>query len=105
MVFIKPKCFFFFKNCIFPNLVETSTEEVFYPIHDAARRGNLNHLVQCLAEGVSSTSLDNAGNTALYWSSHSGQVECVRELLTCSGQAINAQVCSQFIFLKLRRDP
>jgi ankyrin repeat protein len=81
-------------------LVETSTEEVFYPIHDAARRGNLTHLMQCLAEGVSATSLDNAGNTALYWSSHSGQVECVKELLTCSGPAINAQVCSiNFSFL------
>jgi ankyrin repeat protein len=60
----------------------------------------LTHLMQCLSEGVSATSLDNAGNTALYWSSHSGQVECVRELLTCSGQAINAQVCSHILLTK-----
>jgi len=63
-----------------------------FPLHDAARRGNLNYLRQGLQEGVSATSLDNAGNTALFWACHSGQVECVQELLTLSSKALNAQV-------------
>ncbi|XP_065337231.1 osteoclast-stimulating factor 1-like [Cloeon dipterum] len=73
------------------NYVETCTEEVLYPLHDAARRGNISYLKQCISEGVSATSLDHAGNTALFWACHSGQIECVQELLNLSGQALDAQ--------------
>ncbi|XP_059490277.1 osteoclast-stimulating factor 1-like [Neocloeon triangulifer] len=73
------------------NYVETCTEEVLFPLHDAARRGNLSNLKQGLSEGVSATSLDHAGNTALLWACHSGQLECVQELLKIPSEALNAQ--------------
>jgi ankyrin repeat protein len=72
--------------------VESQTEEVEQPLHEAARRGNLDFMRECLQQGVSGTGLDSAGNTPLYWASHAGHVDCVRELLALSRPAVNAQV-------------
>lgn len=73
------------------NYVESQTEEVEQPLHEAARRGNLDFMRQCLQQGVSGTGLDSAGNTPLYWASHAGHVDCVRELLALPRPAVNAQ--------------
>ncbi|KAG8228220.1 hypothetical protein J437_LFUL004345 [Ladona fulva] len=73
------------------NYVETHTEEIDLPMHEAARRGNLNFLKECLQQGVSPTALDKAHNTPLHWACHAGHVECVHELLPVSGKAINYQ--------------
>ena len=67
-------------------------EEVEQPLHEAARRGNLDFMQECLQQGVSGTGLDNAGNTPLYWASHAGHVDCVRELLALPKPAVNVQV-------------
>ncbi|PNF36034.1 Osteoclast-stimulating factor 1 [Cryptotermes secundus] len=73
------------------NYVESQTEEVEQPLHEAARRGNLDFMRQCLQQGVSGTGLDSAGNTPLYWASHAGHLDCVRELLALPRPAVNAQ--------------
>lgn len=67
-------------------------EEVEQPLHEAARRGNLDFMRECLKQGVSGTGLDKAGNTPLYWASHAGHVDCVRELLALPRLAVNVQV-------------
>lgn len=73
------------------NYVEAHTEEVEQPLHEAARRGNLNFLRECLQQGVSGTGLDSAGNTPLYWACHAGHIDCVMELLTLPRPSVNAQ--------------
>ncbi|KDR22015.1 osteoclast-stimulating factor 1-like [Zootermopsis nevadensis] len=73
------------------NYVESQTEEVEQPLHEAARRGNLDFMRECLQQGVSGTGLDSAGNTPLYWASHAGHVDCVRELLALPRSAVSAQ--------------
>jgi hypothetical protein len=72
--------------------VESQMEEVEQPLHEAARRGNLDFMQECLKQGVSGTGLDKAGNTPLYWASHAGHVDCVRELLALPRPAVNVQV-------------
>ncbi|KAF4523282.1 hypothetical protein B566_EDAN009405 [Ephemera danica] len=71
--------------------VEASTEEVSFPLHDAARRGNVNYLQECLQQGVSPSGLDSASNTALFWSSRSGHLDCVQVLLVLPNPPLNAQ--------------
>lgn len=73
------------------NYVESQTEEVEMPLHEAARRGNLSFLQECLRQGVSGTGLDSAGNTPLYWASHGGHIDCVKELLSLPNQILDAQ--------------
>ncbi|XP_044006167.1 osteoclast-stimulating factor 1-like [Aphidius gifuensis] len=74
------------------NYVEEQTEEVELPLHEAARRGNISFLTECLKSGVSPTGLDAAGNTPLYWAARAGHIDCVRYLLNLEmSSAINAQ--------------
>lgn len=72
--------------------MENSTEEVSFPLHDAARRGNLNFLKEGIQQGVSTSGLDHASNTPLFWASHAGHLDCVQELLALPNPPINAQV-------------
>lgn len=37
------------------------------PIHEAAKRGNLDFLNECIQNKINVNSLDKAGNTALHW--------------------------------------
>ncbi|RZF44684.1 hypothetical protein LSTR_LSTR000636 [Laodelphax striatellus] len=73
------------------NYVEAHTEIIDTPLHEAARRGNLNFLQQCLQQGVSATGLDTVGNTALYWACLGGHLDCVNELLAIPKLPLNAQ--------------
>jgi len=73
------------------NYVESQMEEVEQPLHEAARRGNVDFMRECLRQGVSGTGLDCAGNTPLYWASHAGHVDCVLELLALPRPAVNVQ--------------
>ena len=36
-------------------------------MHDAAKRGNIEFLRECIANRVGVNTLDRAGNTALHW--------------------------------------
>lgn len=73
-------------------LVELQTESVDVPMHEAARRGNLSFLRECLQQGVSATGLDSVGNTALHWACRGGHTDCVKELLALPNPPVNAQV-------------
>ncbi|XP_041465386.1 osteoclast-stimulating factor 1-like isoform X1 [Lytechinus variegatus] len=73
------------------NYVEESMESVDYPLHEAAKRGNLAFLQECIANKVSVNSLDKAGATPLYWAAHGGHIDCMRALLAIPNCQINAQ--------------
>ena len=64
------------------NLVESaSADGSTSPLHDAAKRGNIDLLKECLVNRLPVNQMDPAGNTPLHWASRAGQLECVRELL------------------------
>lgn len=63
------------------NYVEDNTETVENPLHEAAKRGNLDFLTDCLANQLSPNALDYAGCTPLHWAAAGGYLECVRVLL------------------------
>lgn len=73
------------------NYVEESTEEVLHPLHEAAKRGNVTFLKECLENKVSVNGLDKAGCTALHWAAHAGNEDCVKELLKVNNIQINVQ--------------
>lgn len=63
------------------NYVEENTETVQNPLHEAAKRGNVDFLTDCLANKISVNSLDHAGATPLHWAAAGGYGECVELLL------------------------
>ncbi|VDL84092.1 unnamed protein product [Nippostrongylus brasiliensis] len=72
-------------------VVSENVEELTNPLHEAARRGNLPFLKDCIANQVSVNSLDKSGSTALYWACHGGHVEVVKYLLELPGTTISSQ--------------
>lgn len=64
------------------NYVEMKMDTIENPVHDAARRGNVEFLKECLKNGVSSTGLDASGNSPLHWSAKGGHLECVQEIIS-----------------------
>ncbi|GAB1606713.1 osteoclast-stimulating factor 1-like [Argonauta hians] len=73
------------------NYVEENTQSVDFPLHEAARRGNLNFLTECITNGVSVNSLDKAGSTPLHWAAHGGHTDCMEALFHVSNIEINVQ--------------
>lgn len=73
------------------NYVEESTESVDHPLHEAAKRGNLGFMRECIINKVSANSLDKSGSTALHWAAAGGHIECVVELLNLPHVEINVQ--------------
>uniref|UniRef100_A0A3B1J1Z8 Osteoclast stimulating factor 1 n=1 Tax=Astyanax mexicanus TaxID=7994 RepID=A0A3B1J1Z8_ASTMX len=59
------------KSCVLSAVAEQA-ESIDNPMHEAAKRGNLSWLRECLDNKVGINGLDKAGNTALYWSCHGG---------------------------------
>uniref|UniRef100_A0A1I8EKG4 Osteoclast-stimulating factor 1 n=1 Tax=Wuchereria bancrofti TaxID=6293 RepID=A0A1I8EKG4_WUCBA len=72
------------------NYVKTA-EYIEYPLHDAAKRGNIEFVKECLNNAVSVNGLDKSGSTPLYWSSHGGHVEIVKLLCSIPSMCISAQ--------------
>ncbi|KAL3999011.1 Osteoclast-stimulating factor 1 [Acanthocheilonema viteae] len=62
-----------------------------HPLHDGAKRGNIQGVKECLDNAVSVNSLDKSGSTPLYWSSHGGHVEIVKLLCSIPSMCISAQ--------------
>ena len=76
----------------FSTAVAESGETIETPLHDAAKRGNVEFLQECLANRVSVNGLDKAGNTPLYWAAHGGHIACMEELLKISNIELDIQV-------------
>uniref|UniRef100_A0A8C2L2E4 Osteoclast-stimulating factor 1 n=1 Tax=Cyprinus carpio TaxID=7962 RepID=A0A8C2L2E4_CYPCA len=64
------------------NYVAEQAESIDNPMHEAAKRGNLSWLRECLDNKVGINGLDKAGNTALYWACHGGHKDVVEILLS-----------------------
>jgi len=73
------------------NYVEESTESVEHPMHEAAKRGNLGFLRECIVNRVSPNSLDKSGSTALHWAAAGGHYQCAAELLQLPHVEVNVQ--------------
>jgi|ERR1712242_65756 len=55
--------------------------EILFPLHEAAKRGNVNWAKECLDNKLSINGQDKSGATALYWASYGGHIELARLLL------------------------
>ena len=64
------------------NYVEDNTESIDNPLHEAAKRGNIGFMRECISNKVSVNGLDKAGSTSLHWAAHGGHIECLKFLLT-----------------------
>lgn len=73
------------------NYIDGSTETIENPLHEAAKRGNLPFLEECLMNRVSANGLDKSGSTALHWAASAGHIECARKLLAIPNVEINVQ--------------
>jgi len=73
------------------NYVEENMESIDHPLHEAAKRGNISFLIECLDNKVSVNGLDKAGSTALHWASRGGHLDCVNKLLEISNIQLNVQ--------------
>ncbi|CAJ0566069.1 unnamed protein product, partial [Mesorhabditis spiculigera] len=62
-------------------VVSEKVEHLPNPLHEAAKRGNIEFLTECLQNEVSINSLDKSGSTALYWACHGGHLEMTKYLL------------------------
>ncbi|XP_048733743.1 osteoclast-stimulating factor 1-like [Ostrea edulis] len=72
------------------NYVDQNTEAIDYPLHEAARRGNITFMRECISNNVSVNALDKAGSTPLHWAAHGGHVDCIQLLLSSNCQ-VNVQ--------------
>ncbi|CAB3408325.1 unnamed protein product [Caenorhabditis bovis] len=72
-------------------VISENVEELPNPLHEAARRGNMEMLNECIQEQVSVNSLDKSGSTPIYWASHGGHIEAVKHLLAVPNVVISSQ--------------
>lgn len=73
------------------NYVDENTETIDNPLHEAAKRGNLNFLNECLSNKISVNGFDKSGSTALHWAAYGGHIDCVIQLLNVPRISINVQ--------------
>ncbi|TWW60626.1 Osteoclast-stimulating factor 1 [Takifugu flavidus] len=73
------------------NYVAEQAESIDNPMHEAAKRGNLSWLRECIENKVGVNGLDKAGNTALYWACHGGHKDVVEVLLSQPNVEVNQQ--------------
>uniref|UniRef100_A0A8D1EDD7 Osteoclast stimulating factor 1 n=2 Tax=Sus scrofa TaxID=9823 RepID=A0A8D1EDD7_PIG len=71
--------------------VAEQAESIDNPLHEAAKRGNLSWLRECLDNRVGVNGLDKAGSTALYWACHGGHKDIVDMLFTQPNIELNQQ--------------
>jgi ankyrin repeat protein len=73
------------------NYVQESMEQIDNPLHEAAKRGNINFLNECVGNRMSVNGLDKAGSTPLHWAAHGGHVDCVQRLLSVPNCEVDVQ--------------
>ena len=73
------------------NYVETQSESIPNPLQEAAKRGNLEFLNECLQNKVSVNSLDKSGSTAIHWAARGGHINCATALLKYPNIQVNSR--------------
>lgn len=68
-----------------------NTESYSNPLHEAAKRGNVAFMKECIENKVSVNGLDKAGNTPLHWAAYGGHADCIVELVRTPGLLIDVQ--------------
>ena len=75
------------------NLVESASDDgSTSPLHDAAKRGNIDLLKECLLNKLPVNQMDPAGNTPLHWAARTGHHDCLSALLSVQ------QVCHSILY-------
>lgn len=74
------------------NYVAADIEDsIDFPLHEAAKRGNVDFMLECLDNKIGLNGIDKSGSTALYWAAHGGHIECAQLLLDNSYINLNVQ--------------
>jgi len=71
------------------HLEVASTDGSTSPLHDAAKRGNMDLLKECLLNRLPVNQTDSAGNTAIHWAARAGHIHCLQELLCVQQVQLN----------------
>ncbi|KAL3078905.1 hypothetical protein niasHS_014687 [Heterodera schachtii] len=71
--------------------VEQHMELIEFPLHEAARAGDLAFLRECLDNKMSVNGLDRSGSTALHWAAYAGHTPILKHLLSVPNVTILAQ--------------
>lgn len=73
------------------NYVNEQAEPLVNPLHEAARRGNIEWLRELIGHQLSVNGQDHSGNTPLHWAARGGHTDCVQLLLSTEGVCLNVQ--------------
>ena len=68
-------------NYVASSIGEASNNEMRFPLHEAAKRGQVDFLRECLHQRIPLNGVDSSGSTALYWAAHGGHDDCIKEIL------------------------
>jgi len=68
-------------NYVASSIGEASNNEMQFPLHEAAKRGQLDFLRECLRQRIPLNGTDSSGSTPLFWAAHGGHDDCLKELL------------------------
>ena len=83
-------------NYVASSIGEASNNEMRFPLHEAAKRGQVDFLVDCLQQRIPINGTDSSGSTALYWAAYGGHDDCLMELLK-RGTKVQLDVQVSFI--------
>ncbi|KAI3654135.1 hypothetical protein MP228_000854 [Amoeboaphelidium protococcarum] len=64
-----------------PADILAESSEIDHPLHEAAKRGNVEFIKDLMKAGASINTLDSANNTAFYWACRFGHLDCAKILL------------------------
>jgi len=68
-------------NYVASSIGEASNNEMQFPMHEAAKRGQVDFLRDCFQQRIPINGVDKSGSTPLYWAAHGGHDDCVKEIL------------------------